>query len=267
MAAVFSLYRRSFIHALALAALIACGPGLKPEKVSSTQDLDGPLVPEGQKFAILDTQQVSTSLGTSRILTGRLVAAHDFAGSVALTVDRTDLNGIDTAGDIVVTPVPAQVDLQPGDIKTVTVTIEVRTRSPSFTNSFFKLVGTEVTPNAQKEVQSKVIPLSVQNLYEILLVGGNAPEVWSAPATASFRPHLAGLRVRFVNMDLARSHGIMGTGAIPPQTGVMARATPSGAGGSYEFTIMPAMGAVSGTFYCDSHEAVADAHTLEFNQP
>jgi hypothetical protein len=267
MADVFAQFRKSLVHALALATLAACGPGLKPFEIASTQDLDGPLVPEGQKFALLDTQQISTTLGTSRILTGRLAAAHDFAGSVALSIDRSDLDGIDTGGDIVVTPVPAQVDLQPGEIKTVTVTIEVRTRAPSFTNSFFRLIGTEITPSSQKEIIPKVIPLTVQNIYEILLVGGNPPEVWSSPATASFRSHLAGLRVRFINMDLARSHGISGTGAVPTQTGVMARATPSGPGGVYEFTVMPVAGSVSGTFFCDSHETSADSHTLSFNQP
>ncbi|MEQ1875870.1 MAG: hypothetical protein ABL958_04430 [Bdellovibrionia bacterium] len=267
MQAVSFLFRRSILHVTALALTAACGQGLKPVKIASTQDLEGPLVPAGQKFAIVDTTAISTTLGTSRILTGRLAAAHDFTGTVALSIERNDLDGIDTGGDIIVTPVPAQVDLSPGDIKTITVTIEVRTRSPSFTNSFFKLIGTEVTVAPQKAIVETIIGLTVQNIFEVLLVGGNPPEVWSASATASFRAHPAGLRIRYVNMDLVRSHGIRGTGAVPTQVGVMARATPAGAGGTYEFTVMPAAGPVSGTFFCDTHETAADQHTLNFNQP
>ncbi|HEX4925612.1 MAG TPA: hypothetical protein VFV50_16070, partial [Bdellovibrionales bacterium] len=146
-------------------------------------------------------------------------------------------------------------------------TVEVRTRAPSFTNGYFHFVATEVTPSSERAEVRNLVALTVQNVYEVLLVGGNPPEVWSSPSATSFRAHGAGLRVRFVNMDLSRSHAIQGGGAIASQTGVMERATPAGPGGTYEVTIMPSAGAVSGTFHCGTHESASDSHTLNFNQP
>jgi hypothetical protein len=267
MKLVFGSYCKFVVHTLVLFILCACGEGLKPSDITSTQNLEGPLVPTGQKFALLDTQGLSMTLGTSRIITARLIAATDFEGSVALAVVRNDLNGIDTAGDIVITPVPSQIDIKRGEIKTVTATVEVRTRAPSFTNGYFHFTATEITPRSDPEVESKLIPLTVQNVYEVLLVGGGPPEVWSSTPNASFRVHTGGLKVRYVNMDMAQTHSIRGSGAVPTQVGTMARATPTGPGGTYEFTIQPTAGAVSGTYYCGTHESNSDSHTLQFNQP
>jgi hypothetical protein len=269
MVAIFRVFRKTFAQALMALPLMltGCGQGLHSNTYSTTQELDTTLVPEGQKFAVLDTQAITSSLGTSRIVTGRLAAARDFEGSVNFSVNRTALDALGAGSDIIITPVPAQIPLKPGEVKTFSVSVEIRTRSPSFTNSFFQLIATEVTPSADKQIINTQIGLTIQNVYEILLVGGNPPEVWSAPASAAFRSHAAGLRVRFVNMDLTHTHSIQGTGAVPPQTGVMAAATPTSPGGNYEFTIMPAAGAATGTFYCNSHETAGQAHTLQFNQP
>ncbi len=250
---------RQFSALLLLFLTVRCAPNgiTSLGELSGTGEVD---VPAGSKFAVGPAPDTTLNIGQTRDFVLSITAAKDFEGSVDLTIERDEIDAIDMKGGVLTTLAPAVLILSPGETKQIAVHIETMTTAPSFSNEHFHVVATEsggATAPAQSVNTTK---LTVSPVYEIMIIGGPAPENWSAPRTASFASHAAGLLIRYINMDTI-AHRVHSGGAIPHGGTDM-----SPMGGRYEVTVPPGA-QTSASFYCHSHEGGAQAKTFQFNVP
>jgi hypothetical protein len=190
----------------------------------------------------------SLGLGTSRTVP---ITLHG-EGAADLSIDQTALTQ-DSEHDVVLTIAPKHVTFSGGSAQ-ATVTITTKTSAPSFTGGKFAVAARSADSSVAAD-----IGLSIEAVYTVTIIkkrDGHCADntkvtdhtSWvcdfdSAPDTAYFRAHAAGLKLVFINktddtLEIhgsdAVQHGMQAFG--PGQTDPLARViapTPADLKGSY----------------------------------
>lgn len=200
------------------------------------------------------------NLGTSQTYTFEMTSSAE--ETTKLSIERKELDAIAGGKKVFVTVTPAEVVTKPGQPATVQFKIDVPTDAPSFAAAKISLDAKG--PGGRVSIGSTT--LSVKPVVEIK-IDGNSPETWTLGKTSNFLAHKDGLKVRFINLDKARTHTIHSSGAIPHQNGSLPPANEQGATGVYETVIKPASTQSKAGVYCHEHEGFSALRTLNFNVP
>jgi hypothetical protein len=218
-------------------------------------------------FTISNIPSQVTQLGMSPVVPITVTADSNFSGDVGLNVNAPAIAAVDKGAAISYTITPSTVHLTPGGAATASLKINVSPSAPSFTSQPFSVMGTDITHIGQPVAQSSS-SLQVKSIYEIRMMGGPSPEVWSSSKTTSFINHPEGITVNFVNYDPNSTHVVHSAGPIPhgDTANPLAVSVNGQPGGMYS-TLVSIQTQTSDTYYCHVHESSAQARTLIFNAP
>lgn len=257
----------------------ACNNEMAAYKTTSEGSATSTNVPEpvptqtqGPKTFDVKLESVSTvsvNLAEERKFKLKATAQSSFSGSMKISLDRSGLAVLDPSNDVVITPAEIPANLVAGQSLEFDVSVKTTSLARSGSGKFSFIAKPDSADYAGSVKLD--FALGVNPLYEVLIMGRvNGQMVYDrGTALTSFRSHVGGLTVRYLNADKLLEHTVHGSGAVNHQNAGnpldIAGAAGPVAGGVYEIKIMPSANASNGAYHCHIHGGTD--HLLRFNVP